>query len=231
MNPDLELLNALILSFLIGECQLYALIKILMKLFIPNDHHEALLNKTVDYESACDGIFSLLGSYYPSAGIDIFPDCKDLPWNHYKGLPIRISQDPYGWCFYIAVPRRHVLFGEHYTKLPSNATYSNFMSGNQLWWEFGWDFKNPCWFNPIQLLSDIKRGRPNAFMDAEVLSSKYFMNAIQNALDMLLSIHKIKTGVEFALRPCISWSNPRHRKIKAERFEKAKRTASRGLQF
>jgi hypothetical protein len=125
------------------------------------------------------------------------------------------------------VPRHHLLFGAHYDELESNATYSKFMAGDKLWWEFGWDYNSPRWFIPAQLLYNIKRGCPDAFMNADVLKPEYLESEIRDALKMLLSTHKTKTGVDFEAFPGSSWSNRRHRKIKAARSKKAEKNASR----
>jgi len=202
------------MAFTTGKMELEQLLVNLYDYLPDIDLFIALSRKMQAYLDACQSISTLLDK--------CFPPSKDLPWNHFNGLQIRLRHDPYGhWCFYIAVPRHHVLFGVHYDDLGSDATYSNFMAGDKLWWEFGWDYNSCCWFIPAQLLFDIKQGYPDAFMNAEVLTPEYLESEIQKALKMLLSIHKTKTGVDFEAIPGSSWSNARHRKIKAARSAKA----------
>jgi hypothetical protein len=223
-----EVFFTLLMAFTTRKMGLMELINILQWRFLPTIGvlgHLTLLEKAKEYETACESITTLLDRCFPRASPWWFP--KDIAWNHFNGLRIRLRHDESGhWCFYIAVPRHHVLFGAHYDELESNATYSKFMAGDKLWWEFGWDYNSPRFFIPLNLLHDIRRGCPDAFMNADVLKPEYLESEIRRCLDLLLRFHKTKTGVDFEAFPGSSWSNRRHRKIKAARSKKAEETSS-----
>ena len=175
-----------------------------LRSYIPLRYEEKYYQQFEQYERANSDISQLLDLHYPN--------------NEYNGLKLRLRHDGYGhWCFYIAVPRHHVLFGKHYDDLSlGTATYSNFMSNNKFWWEFGWDYNSSIYFIPAQIIFDIQRGNLH-FLDSEILTAGEINNDITKALTYILNVHKVKTGYEFKAIPSSSWKNKRHRKIKAAR--------------
>jgi hypothetical protein len=149
----------------------------------------------------------------------------------YKGLKIRLELDFMGfWRFYIAVPRRHVLFGTHYTNFSNGATYSNFSKANDNdnqnlnhteylnWWEFGWDYSNYYTFSIGNLDRCIRHSNFTGILNMDILTGTTLANDIWQMFDVILDIHHRKTGCIFSeIRPLGSMRNKRYRKQRQQR--------------
>jgi len=165
----------------------------------------------------------------------------------YKGLRIRLELDFMGfWRFYIALPRRHVLFGTHYTDFGHGATYSNFSTANDdyndnenqnhtdhlNWWEFGWDYSNYYTFSIGNLDRCIRQSNFTGILDMEILTGTTLTNDIWRMFDVILDIHLRKTGCIFSeIRPNGSMRNKRHRKQRQQRSILALESISKDRNF
>lgn len=121
------------------------------------------------------------------------------------------------WHFYISVPRRHSLYGYHYSKTGLDCTYSNFSQKDKNWWVFGWDYKK--YFNINNYFNQYN-------LNKDILTKTIICNDIKNNVYNLLKIHFEKTGNLYTEFPGSSWKNKRHRKIKKQKLILAEITYS-----
>ncbi len=178
---------------------------------------QTLIEKAIAYDTARENISTLLD--------------RRFPWHNLNGLRIRVRYDDYGgfWCFYIAVPRRHVLFGVNYDMIPGlYATYSDFMATDKYWWEFGWDYYSPSVFIPRNLYICVETGKPpiDTVVNAEVLTAERVESDIRAAVNVLLDIHKSKTGAEYKANPGSSSRNSRNRERNRRRAKMAENSSA-----